>query len=418
MKEKSIVVLHSHNTFNNGSFMMLINFIAQIQKQIPSDGQLTIWVELDGDDNKSRFEEALESVIKTSKNLIINYLPLKITSPENIPIFKRLVNLYKKFFDHHKFYTNKGISTIIVLGGDDISEYYKGWMIISDLIRLYLYSKKFTVILAGQSIGPFKGFKRLLATFCLSHCIIFNRDSISTEYVKQKLHHKPALTFDSADLAFPDLPNQNGTEALRKYNLTPGQYISIVPGGFYSLYTRNRKNYLLTWQYFIGELKSYPALQAKQLVFLPHVTRPEDDRSIIADFKSVIFSRIPHIYIEDELMPNQLRQILGNGYLTITSRLHASISTFQMLKPAIAIGFSTKYEGVIGRSIKSPELTIHSIEALFEKPDIFSHEVMRAIEYATENYDDIVYKLSIRIPELKKIAISQINSIITIIFQD
>lgn len=398
---------------------MLINFINQLQKQIPEGAFLNIWVEIDGDENIQRFHDALQDVIKNTENLTINFLPLKITSPEKISFFKKLLNLYYKLFHHHRFYVEKGISSIVILGGDDISEYYKKWMIVSDLFRIYLYSRKFTTILAGQSIGPFRGMKRIIASFCLSKCIIYNRDSISTEYVLHKLHHKTTLTFNSADLAFPDLPNQAGTETLKKYNLTPGQYISIVPGGFYSLYTRNRQNYLSTWQYFINELKAYSPLQDKQLLFLPHVTRPEDDRAIIADFKQFLFNKLkPNLYIEDELMPYQLRQILGNGYMTITSRLHASISTFQMLKPAIAIGYSTKYEGVIGRSIQFPELTVHSIEALFEKPAIFAHEIMRAIEYVAENYDDIVYKLTKRIPELKKMAITQVSNIATTIFQD
>jgi colanic acid/amylovoran biosynthesis protein len=226
------------------------------------------------------------------------------------------------------------------------------------------------------------------------------------------------LTFESADLAFTDLPNQSGTEALRKYNLIPGQYICITPGGFYSLYTRNRQSYLLTWQNFIYELISHNAIKDKKLVFLPHVTRPTDDRTIISDFKDIFPKKLNALYIEDELMPHQLRQLYGNGYLTITSRLHVAISTFQMCKPAIAIGFSTKYEGVIGRSIKCPELTIHSIEAIFEKPEIFAHEIMRAVEYVAQNYEDIVYKLTNRIPELKKMVVNQVSGIATTIFPE
>ena len=407
-----IALLHASNTFNNGSFMMLLSFISHMHKNLPVDTSIEIWLELDGEENLIRLYKAFGDDSPFSGNIQIRMLPFTVTAPDRYAIIGKLRNLYRKCFTHIRFFRNTGISAVIILGGDDISEYYKNWMIISDLFRIYRYTAHLKTILAGQTIGPFRGWRKAIASRCLAGAIIYSRDSITTRYVMDTLGHRRELLTDSADLAFADLPCQPGIQFLKGYDLVPDGYITMVPGGFYSLYTPDKQKYLLCWQKLVEVLCKQTGLRDKKFVFLPHVTRPEDDREIISLLKRTLpYSEIPMCFIEEELMPQQLRQILGGGYFTISCRMHAAISTFQMGKPAIGIGYSVKYDGVIGESLGLPELVIQAPATLFDEPDVFAETVVQTVRYLISNYSPISDKLADLIPVLKNKAVEQIKSI-------
>lgn len=406
-----IALLHASNTFNNGSFMMLISFIFHMHKNLPDDTSIEIWMELDGEENLNRLFSAFGDNPVTG-NMQIRMLPFKVTAPDRYSVIGKLGNLYHKWFTHIRFFRKMGVSAVIILGGDDISEYYKKWMIISDLFRIYRYTKHLKTILAGQTIGPFRGWRRAIASRCLADAVIYSRDSLTTKYLLETLGHRSKLLIDSADLSFADLPGQAGTHILKLYDLVPDNYITLVPGGFFSLYTPVKQKYLLCWQRLIEVLVKQPGLKDKKFVFLPHVTRPEDDREIISLLRRTLpYTEIPMCFIDEELLPQQLRQILGSGYFTLTCRMHAAISTFQMGKPAIGLGYSVKYDGIIGKSLGMPELVIHATSDLFDDPEFFAETIVQTVRHLISNYSSIRDKLADSIPMLKHKALEQIKSI-------
>ncbi len=396
---------------------MLINFMAYYVKNRTENSTLTFWLEIDGKENYERLLLALPNEMLHDKNLKIRQLPIKITSADNSFFLVKIARMMNKFYSHPRYFKKLGISSIIILGGDDISEYYKKWMILSDLFRIGQYAKCFNTILAGQTIGPFKGIREKAAARFLKNTTIFSRDSITTDYLKEKLKISNSRVHDSADLCFPDLPFSNDeNDILVHYKLKKDNYITLVPGGFYSLYTHDKQSYLKAWIQLVEDLLKEPSLTTKKILLLPHVTRPEDDRTIIRllDQKlresGNLFNE--RIYtIDDELLPHQLRHILGNGYFTISSRMHAALSTFQMKKPAIALGHSVKYNGVIGKSVQCPELVVNCSEELIANPESFSGEVMQKIKYIEQNYQAIREHLAQRIPKLKIVAEEQIKTI-------
>lgn len=410
------VILHAQNTFNNGSFMMLINLIWYYVKHAPEHARITFWVELDGEENYDRLMNAFPDQLLSGKQVKIKQLPLKITSIDNSSILLKTIRLIAKFYRHPGIFKKLGIDSVILLGGDDISEYYKKWMIISDLYRIYRYSLKFPTILAGQTIGPFKGLREKVAAKCLSGTVIYTRDELSASYLKDRLCLTEKHIHSSADLCFPELPGQEtaGT-ILKSYGLTPDRYITLVPGGFYKLYTSDRMGYINSWVHLIKKLLETDAYKKKQIVLLPHVTRPEDDRKMISAIHLSLSKNGDHTericMIGEELMPHQLRQILGSAYLTISSRMHAALSTFQMRKPAIALGYSVKYEGVIGHSVQCPQLVVHCSARLLTDPEKFSVEVLNKTKYIEEHYQQLITQLKTRIPQLQAMAEDQIREI-------
>lgn len=189
---------------------------------------------------------------------------------------------------------------------------------------------------------------------------------------------------------------------LESLGLKANRYITLVPGGFYSLYTSDRDAYINSWVHLIKELLNSPAHQKRRIVLLPHVTRPEDDREMISAIHKTLISQEKDSerlrIIAEEMMPHELRFILGNGHLTISSRMHAALSTFQMQKPAVALGYSVKYEGVIGRSVQCPELVVPCTAKLLSDPKRFSHEVLSKTSDIEEHYEQLISHLETRIP--------------------
>jgi len=396
--------------------MMLINLIWYYVKHAPEHARITFWVELDGEENYKRLMKALPHELFSGGQVEIKQLPLKITSIDNSSILLKTMRLIVKFYKHPGIFKKLGIDRIILLGGDDISEYYKKWMILSDLYRISRYSHKFPTILAGQTIGPFKGLREKVAARCLSGTLVYTRDELSATYLKEGLSLPEKHIHSSADLCFPDLPAQEtaGT-ILESYALKPDQYITLVPGGFYKLYTADRTGYINSWVRLIKKLVETDAYKKKQIVLLPHVTRPEDDRKMIRAIHHSLSKNGDHTericMIGEELMPHQLRQILGSGHLTISSRMHAALSTFQMRKPAIALGYSVKYEGVIGRSVQCHQLVVHCSANLLTDPERFSAEVLDKTRYIEEHYQQLITQLETRIPQLQAMAEDQIRDI-------
>lgn len=396
--------------------MMLINLIWYYVKHSTGATRITFWVELDGTENFNRLINALPRELLSGKQVEIKQLPLNITSIDHSSFLRKALRLFAKFYQHPRYFKKLGINSVIILGGDDISEYYKKWMILSDLYRIYQYSRRFSTILAGQTIGPFKGFREKAAAKCLSKTEIYCRDELTASYLIDRLKLPEHQIHLSADLCFPELPNQGmATAILKTYDLIPDHYITLVPGGYYSLYTSDRKSYIQSWTRLTEMLLGAAEYVNKKIVLLPHVTRPEDDRKMIhAIYESLsrdgeLSNRI--CIIKDELMPHQLRAILGNGHFTISSRMHAALSTFQMKKPAIALGYSVKYDGVIGRSLQCPELVVHCSASMLTDPEIFSQEVWIKSSYIEDHYQQIITHLENRLPPLKTMAENQIREI-------
>lgn len=396
--------------------MMLINLIWYYVKNLPDQSRITFWVELDGPENYDRLMNALPRELFSDGQVEIKLLPLKITSIDNSFILLKVLRLFGKYFRHPAKFRKLGINRVIILGGDDISEYYKKWMILSDLYRIFRYSLKFPTILAGQTIGPFKGLREKIAAKCLSKTLIYTRDELSTSYLKDKLLLPKEQIHNSADLCFPELPMQeSATGILDSYKLKTDQYITLIPGGYYALYTKDREAYINSWVHLITGLLDTVAYNKKRIVLLPHVTRPEDDRQMIAAIHQSLIENQKGserlCIIKEELMPHQLRSILGNGRLSISSRMHAALSTFQMRKPAIALGYSVKYEGVIGRSVQCPQLVVNCSASLLTDPEKFSHEVLSKTSYIEDQYQFLTEHLESRIPKLKALAEDQIREI-------
>ena len=404
---EKIVILHVPNTFNYGSAMMGINFIHYFSSMTDIDVEFIC--------DASTEEDIKRMVEETLNKRVIKKLKMTELSTEGSTKLQKIINLRRSILDQVNDILSLHPICVIVLGGDDLSEYYMGRYIVIELYKLYKLSKKTTVFLVGQSIGPFYSWREKIARFCLKNCQIYSRDPISTKYLRESLKFKKV--FESSDLAFLDLPKQNdikSTDLLDKYDINREEYISIVPSGSVKLYTIDHTSYVKSWIDIVKFLAESPDFRDKKIVLLPHVLAPPpvDDRNIIEEIENRLSDKYNNIiYIKDDLFPSGARTILANGIFTITGRMHAAISTFQMLKPAISLSYGIKYMGVIGGRLGMSDLIIKADNSSLWNTGKIVELVKNKVEYVIQSYDSLNERIALALEENKRLAIAQIEDI-------
>jgi colanic acid/amylovoran biosynthesis protein len=303
---------------------------------------------------------------------------------------------------------------VIVLGGDDFSELYGRQyynQLLSEFYTLYRLSEKTPLFLASQSIGPFLSWREPLARICMKKCNIYTREPISTRYLKR--HLRLRNVFESSDLAFLDLPRQNSRDVLTKYNLSSDTYITIVPSGLVTQYTANYLDYVATWRSIIRHLLDSPTLKSQKIVLLPHVLKPShvDDREVIHAIGALFSEHGRIVRITDSLYPSEARAILGNGLFALTGRMHAALSTFQMLKPAVSLSYSPKYEGVIGEMLGMSDLIVEASEGDLWGTNQLLDLVSSKIDLMLLNYRRYLDRIARAVEKNKVMAQTQLDDI-------
>jgi len=403
---KTILIKNFKNLNNYGSGMMGLVTIKQIFESL--NGKVEFYSEFDEYANLNEILKELDENI----DLKIFKKDLK-KSPS--PLLDRIYN-------YLNIISNKQadmFDLVIVLGGDDLSEYY-GKHVWPLFVNYYSWSFKTKVVLLGQSIGPFSFWlNRLSFKKMAGRCKIFTRDKYCLDYLQNELGVKKNLTL-SGDLAFLDLPLQHNTDyankILSKYDLEPNQYVTIVISGLFGkYYTKDISKYFGSYKKLIDSIKSLPELRDKKICFLAHTFPPHGDEADLLDrFEDFLNGETNGlVFIKDRVLQSAARFILGNGIMTITGRMHASVSTFQMGKPSISLSYSIKYRGVIGDNLGRNDLIIEANdESLWENGEI-SDIVLDKVNYILDNYESLTKEIKIKVEEQQKLVNSAFDNVVT-----
>ncbi|MBY6917961.1 polysaccharide pyruvyl transferase family protein [Clostridium botulinum] len=406
---KKIRIEHASNPLNYGTSMMVINFMYYLDKysQYKNQYVLDVYNDKDLHNFSNQYKEG------NIKRETIDY---SLTYSNNI--IEKIINKIKRKVSFNYFYNRKveklknNTDKLVILGGDDLSEYYGVEGLKRELSRIENIKDQIKVFLIGQTIGPFYDERIELAKQSLKNIPIYSRDPWTTKYLKDDLGLIDNK--ESADLALLPLPYQENKKIekgiLEKYKLTTDDYITIVPSGLYKSYCNDKKIYIDNWIDIVKGLKN--KFPEKKLVFLPHVLRYSqyDDRNIIKELEKEL--KEDHIYIYDEMMPLEARFILGNGLFTVTGRMHGAISTLQMGKPAISISYSEKYNGVIGEGLKLKDTIVHgktidkwtnftvskevlkTVDIVCDDMEKFKDRIVKSVSEAKLSVEEMIKKIS------------------------
>lgn len=387
----NILIERIPNTYNYGSFMMAINTIYNINKQM-KDVKFWTDVLLEEDLDRLKMDTGINNIYKYEK---VNFEGNKI---------KKYINMRRYYRDNY--------DAIIILGGDDISEYYSINSLMYRLKKMYLNTLMgVKVILLGQTIGPFTGKRVFISKIVLNRTRIYVRDVKCLDYL-EKIGIKNVI--DGRDLAFLDLPRK-GTDILERYGLVSNEYITIVASGLYKWYTSDYDTYIQEYISIIEGLLESERIKGKKIVLLAHVLKPDkvDDRKVIVDLQKKLNKWDGKIvYITEKLLASEAREILINGFFTISGRMHAAVSTFYGRKPAISLSYSVKYEGVIGRGLGRNDLIIESSGEEYWRNNYISNMVYKKVCYVVDNYDKLVKEIDEKVESVEKIVKCEIDDVV------
>lgn len=398
---KKIFIFYSHNTFNYGSAMMVINTIYYLSKLLGPGYSFSVDMldAIDYERIKAEVGDVPIEPIGMSKQLGI--------------MANTLLRIKHVLFDESRFILREAPSVVIVLGGDDISEYYSKYKKLVELFHFNILTKRCPVFLPGQTIGPFFSWREKLAALFLKNCYIYPRDPLTTHYVKDKMRLRNV--WEAQDLAFLDLPRQNDyISMLNDHDLQLDKYVTLVPTGPSDRYTDNEKRYIETWKNIIVHMLTLPELEGSKIVLLAHVQsrlhRRSDDemiRNIVGALGERYKQRI--VVLDKLLLPSEARTVLGNGLLTIAGRMHAAISAFQMGKPALALSYGVKYNGVIGKGLGRNDCVIEAAGTSYWEDGTVLESIRMKLGYILKKYEILRKEITYAVVEAKKKAIFQIE---------
>lgn len=194
-------------------------------------------------------------------------------------------------------------SAIIILGGDDISEYYGIFRLVDILLRPnYLKNAEKKIYLLGQSIGPIHSWRVVVAKRVLRRMDkIYHRGYRCYHYVTGVLGAN-SDSFLSSDLAFLDLPRQSEVFDIEKFGIQHQRYITFVPSGFWAGYPNNYEAYLEGLIDIANYITQKCEVLDRRMVLLPHVLRWTYDRELVKEIITKMGNN--HIVaINDVLLP-------------------------------------------------------------------------------------------------------------------
>ncbi|WP_171110854.1 MULTISPECIES: polysaccharide pyruvyl transferase family protein [unclassified Streptomyces] len=207
----------------------------------------------------------------------------------------------------------------------------------------------------GQSVGPFGDPADAEAWLTVAdRCDLLTvRESVSHRYLVGKLglpEHRVQLSSDPAFL-LPTATDERTSAVLRPLGLTPEDpYICLAPSQGITRFSA------------LGEMQHAAALtrlatalvrtRKMPVLLVPHChdSRPHNDDRILAARIAEAAGMPQVMALPGALTASDYKGVLSHAELVISERLHAAIGALSGGVPAIAIGHSHKFNGVLAET--------------------------------------------------------------------
>lgn len=306
-------------TENKGAELMLYAILEEIERTHPKAEVIL-----------NSFNTDLK-FIKTSLNLKLPFRQKIIRGQYKREIINRLHIPYHFFTD---LYPIKKIDVVFDAGGFRFGDQWHYTDKYLDLMEKYYKSLKNNgsqIIFLPQAFGPFNSHssKRSLKIINEYVDILIARDEISKDYLLKENLSKPKL------LLYPDFTFQT-------HGLVPGKYehlkdsVCIIPNRkMFTQTTTDRTTYISLFSEIISKLQN-----DKVPVFILNHEGPKD-RKVCNEINNILQDKVE---IVDKLNAKEVKGIIGNSRLVISSRFHGVASALSQNIPVIATSWSHKYE--------------------------------------------------------------------------
>lgn len=235
---------------------------------------------------------------------------------------------------------------------------------IKDFAKLtsYYKSKGKPVILLPQALGPFKkdetisGFRKIMDNASL----IFPRDKTSYQYVKE-LCPDSEKVFKATDITL-FYPKNN-----IPITQPSSDYVCIIPNG--RMYDQGNEQWGQKYEPYLIQI----AQEILRLGLNVYIVVHDSSGLDLPIAESLIDKLVSeNITLVTESNPIALKEIIGSSRMVIGSRFHSLVASFSKGVPAIALGWSHKYEMLFedfgcGQFIVSHNTQIENVLELVNK---------------------------------------------------
>ncbi|MGW2397149.1 polysaccharide pyruvyl transferase family protein [Kitasatospora sp. NPDC001664] len=204
----------------------------------------------------------------------------------------------------------------------------------------------------GQSVGPFTDPAEAAAfTTVATACDLLTvREATSHRYLTWNLSLPGEKVRLSADPAFLLRPADRARteQLLGAAGLAPGRgYVCLVPSRGVTRYSQvTDTGHLAALRHLAEQLHH---IRKAPIVLVPHChdsREHNDDRILARQIASHLPDGAVHV-LDDDLGAAEYKAVLGGADLVVSERLHASIAALSSGTPAVAIGHSPKFHGVL-----------------------------------------------------------------------
>lgn len=233
---------------------------------------------------------------------------------------------------------------IDVTGGDSFSDIYGNNRCIRETIGKFIAEKYSTIVLAPQTIGPFKTkFNKWLARRAMDKAgIVFARDKMSYDYAKSIV--KKAEIKLTSDLAF-DLPYDN-QKIVSSDKIKIGLNINALMwnGGYNCNNQFELKTDYINYVYSVVEgLNKKENVEIHLISHVVHKLEVENDYLICREIKD----KYPDcILVEPFSTPMQAKTYIKDMDVFIGGRMHSTIAASSTNVAVIPVSYSRKFEGL------------------------------------------------------------------------
>lgn len=298
---------------------------------------------------------------------------------------------------------------VLNTGGDVLTEDY-GFPFSHFVNLLFAILLDKPVVVCAESLGPYKKrWNKFIAKF------VFNRAKLITLREERSLKHlqeigvnKPPIHV-TADVAFTLEPSSNERineiltkEGIEGHRPLIGISVSKIISNYGFPELKSRKDKYNEYVKLMSKIVDYlvDTLNAT-IVFVPHVIGPgdyTDDRIVADDICKLIKNKDKIISIKEEYTPEELKGIIEQCDLFIGARMHATIASTSMHVPTVAIAYSDKTHGIIGKMLGQEEYVLDVKDLSYDK-------VISKINDALENREEIKKDLGVKIKTIKERAL-------------
>ena len=136
------------------------------------------------------------------------------------------------------------------------------------------------------------------------------------------------------------------------------------------------------------------------VIFVPHVLEQwgNDDRTVADDIINLVKNKNKCISIKKEYTVEEIKGIIGECNLFIGARMHATVASTSMFVPTIAIAYSHKTHGIMGKMLGQEKYVL-------DIKNLDYNTLISKIEDAWNNKEKIKKDLEYKMDDIKERAL-------------